>query len=1250
MFTQHGSTKRADDQSVREWEKFPVQWAGGGGLAKRLMVGFAKLVLLLSIGCFGTLAQADGIITTVAGGGTGIGDGGPATNARLFQPKAVVVDGSGNYYIADSLNHRIRKVATDGTITTVAGNGTGGFSGDGGPATSAQLNVPYDVALDNNGNLYIADLHNQRIRKVAIDGIITTVAGVFSGGVAFSGDNGLATNAQFSLPTGVALDSSGNLYIVDAGNKRIRKVSTNGIITTVAGNGLEGFGGDNGPATDAQLDSPNDIALDSNNNLYIADVWNARIRKVSTNGIITTVAGNGSVGFSGDNGPATSAQFNQPVGVALDSSNNLYIVDFGNARIRKVSTNGIITTVAGNGSHNFSGDGGPATNAQINQSNGVGLDGNGNLYIADVMNSRIRKVTFGPTTTSCNTVTEIPVAECQELLKLYNSTNGPNWTNKTGWNQTNTPCSWIGVTCSGGHVQQLNLPQNQLSGSIHDFNLPNLRSLDLAANQLSGSVPNFSNLPNLTHLYLQVNQLNGSVPNFSNLPNLTTLHLHENQLSGSVPNFSNLPNLRALVLGGNQLSGSIPNFTNLPNLQVLLIFRNQLSGSVPNFSNLPNLQILSLSLNQLSGSIPNFSNFPNLARLLLDSNQLSGSVPNFTSFNLANLLYAHFYRNCGLTAYDAAQEAVLNQKDPEWKNRNPNCPATFNVTVNKTGNGQVSGGGTYATGATVNLTATPDAGYSFSGWSPAVCANSFAMPNNNLTCTASFVPTSFSCNAVTEIPVAECQELLSLYNSTNGPNWTNKTGWNQTNTPCSWFGVSCNGGHIQKIDLSNVGSSSNGYISGNGLKGQIPDLNLPSLVELWLVNNQLSGSIPNFSNLPKLIRLALVANQLSGSIPDFSKLPNLKELWLGSNQLSGSIPNFSNLLNLQSLSLDDNQLSGSIPNFSNLPNLTWLYLNGNQLSGTIPNFSNLPNLTWLYLNGNQLSGTIPNFSNLPKLATLYLNDNYLSGSIPNFTAFVLSSLANAVFHNNCGLTAYDAIQEAVLNSKTLNWNQRNPNCPVVSLTATPATTAICAGSTFDVTIRADKIDTQPADGVEMSLKFDPSQLQVNSVTNSGVLDFELDSTHDNTTGDISFYAITSDNPAQTASFDVMTISFTAIGNAKTTVLDLLDNSKLTNAGETVLASVVDNTLTFSQCLGYQVNLQQTKPRGSWANTDLAISLGTETVAKPYSSTADAFGEGTLTLENAPTNSDYFCVKNSHTLANKIVQTYPKVGNRVGRRC
>ncbi len=217
--------------------------------------------------------------------------------------------------------------------------------------------------------------------------------------------------------------------------------------------------------------------------------------------------------------------------------------------------------------------------------------------------------------------------------------------------------------------------------------------------------------------------------------------------------------------------------------------------------------------------------------------------------------------------------------------------------------------------------------------------------------------------------------------------------------------------------------------------------------------------------------------------------------------------------------------------------------------------------------------------------------------------------------------------------------------PKFELTA-KSPTSICAGSTFDVTIRADKIDTQPAvDGVEVSLKFDPSQLQVNSVTNSGVLDFELDNNVDSI-GTINFSAIALDNPVQTTSFDVFTINFTAIGNAKTTVLDLLDNSKLTNSGATVLASVVDNTLTFSQCLGYQVTLQQKNSKGSWANTDLAISLGTTDIAKSYPSTADASGEGTLTLEDAPTNDDHFCVKNSHTLANRIVPPYPKVGNRI----
>jgi sugar lactone lactonase YvrE len=333
----------------------------------------------------------NGIITKVAGGGkTGLGDGGPATSAQLSYPYGVALDAAGNLYIADAGYSRIRKVDINGIITTVAGGGNNPGNdgvGDGGPATSAQLNNPPGVALDAAGNLYIADLDNHRIRKVDINGIITTVAG---GGTSGLGDGGSATSAHLNYPFGVALDAAGNLYIADAGNSRIRKVDINGIITTVAGGGTSGLG-DGGSATSAQLYYPYGVALDAAGNLYIADTYNNRIRKVDTNGIITTVAGKEGCCFSGDGGPATSAQLRSPYGVALDAAGNLYIADFDNYRIRKVDIHGIITTVAGHGDvYGGLGDGGPATSALL-KSNGVALDAAGNLYIADAF-SRIRKV------------------------------------------------------------------------------------------------------------------------------------------------------------------------------------------------------------------------------------------------------------------------------------------------------------------------------------------------------------------------------------------------------------------------------------------------------------------------------------------------------------------------------------------------------------------------------------------------------------------------------------------------------------------------------------------------------------------------------------------------------------------------------------------------------------------------------------------------------------------------------------------
>jgi uncharacterized protein (TIGR03437 family) len=340
--------------------------------------------------------STSGTITTVAGNGSAgyTGDGGPATNAQLSAPRGIALDSAGNLYIADRNNNRIRKVF-GGTITTVAGGGAS--LGDGGAATGAQLNQPSAVALDSSGNLYIADTSNNRIREVS-GGTITTVVGGGS-----SGDGSSATSASLSTPLGVAVDSSGNLYMSDGYDCRIRKVA-GGIISTVGGNGLYGYSGDGGPANLAQLGLVSGgIAMDPSGNLYIAERFQSRVRRVAVNGTITTFAGTGGGGFSGDNGPATAAKLNSPYGLAFDSSGNLYIADTSNNRIREVSTSGQITTIAGTGNSGFGGDGGPATSAQLAGPQGVGVDSSGNIYIADTGNNRVRRISGGTISTVAGT-------------------------------------------------------------------------------------------------------------------------------------------------------------------------------------------------------------------------------------------------------------------------------------------------------------------------------------------------------------------------------------------------------------------------------------------------------------------------------------------------------------------------------------------------------------------------------------------------------------------------------------------------------------------------------------------------------------------------------------------------------------------------------------------------------------------------------------------------------------------------------
>lgn len=381
------------------WRSVPLQVATSAGTFNFGMTG---------LGTGPQVALTPSAILTIAGnGGPGYsGDGGTATNATVYAPAGMAYDAAGNLYFADFLNNVVRKIAAGtGIVTTVAGNGAPGFSGDHGPAIAAEMNGPYGVALDSAGNLYIADSQNCFIRKViAATGIITTVVGIGNVPIVmgvptvpqgYFGDGYAATDARMSLPDGVAVDHAGNIYIADTGNNVIREVNAStDIITTVVGNHKQGYSGDNGPAVSAELNSPISVAADAGGNIFIVDAGNNRVRELATEtGIITTVAGNGTAGYSGDGGPATTAELNSPASISIDSAGDLYIADLANNRIRKVNaSSSIINTVAGNGSVGFSGDGGPATSATMHAPFGVAVDNAGDLDIVDAYNYRIREV------------------------------------------------------------------------------------------------------------------------------------------------------------------------------------------------------------------------------------------------------------------------------------------------------------------------------------------------------------------------------------------------------------------------------------------------------------------------------------------------------------------------------------------------------------------------------------------------------------------------------------------------------------------------------------------------------------------------------------------------------------------------------------------------------------------------------------------------------------------------------------------
>jgi len=341
--------------------------------------------------------STNGIITTYAGSGTAGygGDGGPATSAALNNPRGLAFDAQGNLLICDGANNRIRKVNTSAMISTIAGNGTGGFAGDGGPAIAASIGGNTRIALDSQGNIYISDPANSRVRRITPDGMIHTFAG--NGVYVFAGDGGPAAQASLQYPLGLAFDTAGNLFIADSQANRIRKVSPNGVISTYAGNGTGNESGDGGLATQAHLNSPSGLAFDSSGGLLIADQNGNQIRRVDpSTGLISTVAGTSFYGVGGDGGPAINAQLYSPADLFMTSSSVLLIADFANFRVRALTTKGNLITIAGNGNYGYSGDNGVATDANLSAPDGVAPDAAGNLNICDSFANRVRTVSqFG---------------------------------------------------------------------------------------------------------------------------------------------------------------------------------------------------------------------------------------------------------------------------------------------------------------------------------------------------------------------------------------------------------------------------------------------------------------------------------------------------------------------------------------------------------------------------------------------------------------------------------------------------------------------------------------------------------------------------------------------------------------------------------------------------------------------------------------------------------------------------------------
>jgi Leucine-rich repeat (LRR) protein len=671
---------------------------------------------------------------------------------------------------------------------------------------------------------------------------------------------------------------------------------------------------------------------------------------------------------------------------------------------------------------------------------------------------------YAESANNCASVADIPSGDCNVLADLYNTTNGAGWTNKSGWLSSNTACSWYGVTCAGGRVTQLRLQANNLNGAIPASlgNLTQLNWLELHDNGLTGAIPaQLGSLTALTELSLYRNSLSGSIPpQLGNLPNLNALRLGFNQLTGSVPpQLGNLTTLTILGLDSNGLSGTLPpELGNLTNLTLLNLDRNQFSGSIPtSFGNFPNMWRLWLENNRLSGELPaQLGNLTALRHLSVQNNALSGVIP--ASYNSLTQLQSNNTR-FGYNRLTASNSSLIDNRNPAWPQTQTVAPTNVQAAAQSSSAVQVTwtpiaytgDGGHYE----VSYATTSGGPYTVHGVTANKSANSYTVTGLSSGSTYYFVVRtrtpahgdqqnellsdysqqasantgSFTCSGVSGIPAGQCEALRTFYEATGGPTWTNRSGWLVTNTPCSWFGVTCTGGNVTALRMP-----------ANGLAGPLPTAlaDLPNLTVVELPHNALSEPIPvQLASLSALTELSLQNNQLSGAIPaQLGNLSNLTALRLGSNQLSGPIPpELGNLANLTILGLDKNALSGAIPaQLGNLSKLELFNLDTNRLTGAIPTtFGNFPNMWRLWLENNQLSGTLPTqLGNLTLLRQFSVRNNALSGAIP--TSYQNLTLLNSSY-THFGYNLFTASNSNWINSRDPDW-PKTQTAPVSALQAT----------------------------------------------------------------------------------------------------------------------------------------------------------------------------------------------------------------------